>query len=169
MNETPQEYISRILGYQNGKVPMKILAATPKTIASLIRGKSAALLKKRPQPDKWSAAEIIAHLADTDLVFGFRLRLALGQSGVTIQAFDQEVWADFGKYSKTNPKESLATLTALRGHNLRMLKNLPKEMWENFGMHTERGKETITRMSEMFAGHDINHLMQIERIVKKKK
>ncbi len=168
MNETPQEYIARILGYQQGNVPMKILAATPKKLASLIRGKSAAQLKKRPQADNWSVTEIIAHLADSELVFGFRVRLVLGQSGVTIQAFDQDEWADFGKYGKTNPKESLATFSTLRAHNLRMLKGLPKEMWENFGMHTERGKESVTRMSEMFAGHDINHLMQIEKILKKK-
>jgi hypothetical protein len=169
MNETPQEYIARILSYQQGKVPMKLLGSTSKAIAKLIRGKSAAQMKKRPQPDKWSVAEIIAHLTDTELVFGFRVRLALGQSGVTIQAFDQDVWADFGRYGKSNPKESLATFAALRAHNLRMLKGLPKEMWENYGMHTERGKETVTRMSEMFAGHDLNHLMQIERILKIKK
>jgi hypothetical protein len=169
MNETPQEYIARILSYQQDKVPMKILALTSKAMTKLIRGKPASQLKKRPQPDKWSVAEIIAHLADTELVFGFRVRLALGQSGVTIQAFDQDVWADIGQYGKTNPKESLATFVALRAHNLRMLKGLPKEMWEHYGMHTERGKETITRMCEMFAGHDLNHLMQIERIVKRKK
>jgi hypothetical protein len=169
MSETPQEYIARILSYQQGKVPIKILASTSKAMTKLIRGKSAAQLKKRLQPEKWSVAEIIAHLADTELVFGFRVRLALGQNGVTIQAFDQDAWADFGEYGKTNAKESLATFTILREHNLRMLKGLPKEMWENFGMHTERGKENVTRMSEMFAGHDLNHLIQIEKILKRKK
>jgi hypothetical protein len=71
-------------------------------------------------------------------------------------------------YRKRDPKKSLEAFRALRENNLALLTSLPKPMWDNFGMHTERGKETVTRISEMFAGHDINHLRQIEKIVARK-
>ena len=117
---------------------------------------------------KWSVVEILAHLADTELVAGFRLRLILGENGITIQAFDQNIWAENFNYRQRDPKKSLEVFRILRENNLALLASLPKSMWENFGMHTERGKETVTRMTEMFAGHDLNHLAQIERIVKRK-
>lgn len=151
MQETPQEYITRILGYQAGKRPLKVQQATVKKIERLIKGVPKKKLMTRPEPGKWSVAEILAHLADTELVAGFRIRLILGANGATIQAFDQDVWAEKLNYTNRDPKKSL-----------------PKTMWDNFGMHTERGKETVTRISEMFAGHDINHTRQIERIVARK-
>ena len=168
MQETPQEYITRILGYQAGKEPLKVQQATVKKIERLIKGVPKKKLMTRPEPGKWSIAEILAHLADTELVAGFRIRLILGENGATIQAFDQDVWAEKLNYRKRDPKKSLEVFRVLRENNLTLLKSLPKPMWNNFGMHTERGKETVARIIEMFAGHDINHLTQIERIVARK-
>lgn len=82
------------------------------------------------------------------------------------QAFDQDAWAETFDYSKCDPKVSLETFRVLRENNLRMLKALPKDLWDNYGMHQERGKESISHIVAMFAGHDLNHLGQIERIVK---
>lgn len=168
MQETPQEYITRILGYQAGKNPLKVQQATVKRIERLIKGVSKKKLMTRPEPGKWSIAEILAHLADTELVAGFRVRLILGENGATIQAFDQDVWAEKFNYSNRDPRKSLEVFHVLRESNLALLKSLPKPMWDNFGMHTERGKETVTRLTEMFAGHDINHLTQIERLIARK-
>jgi DinB superfamily len=168
MQETPQEYITRILGYQEGKEPLKVQQTTVKKIERLIKGVPKKKLMARPEPGKWSIAEILAHLADTELVAGFRIRLILGENGAAIQAFDQDVWAEKLNYKKRDPKKSLEGFSMLRENNLTLLKSLPKPMWDNFGMHTERGKETVSRITEMFAGHDINHLMQIERTVKRK-
>src|SRR5216684_8246417 len=64
MQETPQDYIRRILGNLKGQKPLTIQAATPKKLGRLIARASAAKLRKKPAPGKWSAAEIIAHLAD---------------------------------------------------------------------------------------------------------
>jgi len=94
------------------------------------------------------------------------MRLIIGNSGVSVQAFDQDVWAETFAYAKRDPKQSLETFRVLRENNLRMLKALPKDLWENYGMHEERGKETITHLVRMFAGHDLNHLKQIEQIAK---
>ena len=123
-------------------------------------------LARRPEPDKWSIAEILAHLADAELVGSWRMRLIIGSNGVPIQAFDQDVWAEIFAYSRRDPKLSLETFRVLRENNLRMLKALPKDLWENYGMHQERGKETIAHIVRMFAGHDLNHLAQVEKIAK---
>lgn len=169
MTETPQQYTARILSYQQGKKPLAVLTATPGKIEKLIKKTTKAQLRKRPQPDKWSVGEILAHLADTELVFGFRMRKILEASGTPIQPFDQNVWADYSKYAKHDPQDSFTTFKILREYNLRLLKIIPASMMEQYGMHAERGKETIVRVTEMYAGHDINHFMQIEAILKRKK
>ena len=165
MNESTQQYMSRILGYQQGKKPLAILKATPAKLEKLVKKASSVKLKKRPESDKWSVGEILAHLADSELVMSFRFRLVLGSNGTAIQAFDQDIWAKFSNYAKLDPRESMKRFTALREANIRLLSSIPREMWDNFGMHSERGKETVTRMAEMLAGHDINHVRQVEELV----
>lgn len=165
MQETPQEYTARILSYQRGKKPLKVLTATPRALSSLLKKVPKARLAKRPAPEHWSVKEILAHLADSEMVFGFRLRLILGSNETPIQAFDQDVWAGYSNYAKQDIGLSLEAYTVNRERNLRLLKSLPAEMWEYWGMHSERGKETVTRVTEMMAGHDINHLDQVRRIL----
>lgn len=169
MQETPQQYTTRILGYQEGKEALKILQGTPKKIDRLIRGIPRKKLMARPEPVKWSVAEILAHLTDTELVSGFRIRLTLGLNGTPIQGFDQNVWAEKFNYGKRDPRKSLEVFRVLRENNLALLRSVPKVLWENYGVHSERGMETVTRITEMVAGHDINHLTQIEKIVKSDK
>jgi uncharacterized damage-inducible protein DinB len=166
MQETPQQYTQRILGYMNGKEPLQVQQETPKKLQKLIKPLSRAQLTRRPEPNKWSIAEILAHLADAELVGSWRMRLIIGSNGVPIQAFDQDVWAETFAYARRETKISLETFRVLRENNLRMLKALPKDLWENYGMHQERGKETIAHIVRMFAGHDLNHLAQIEKIAK---
>jgi uncharacterized damage-inducible protein DinB len=166
MQETAQQYIQRMLGHLDGKDPLRVQRETPKKLQQLIKPLSKQQLSRRPEPGKWSIAEIVAHLADTELVGGWRMRLILGSNGVSIQPFDQDVWADTLGYSRRDPKVSLETFRVLREANLAMLKSLPKNLWENYGMHQERGKESIAHIVRMFAGHDLNHLAQVERIRK---
>jgi hypothetical protein len=122
-------------------------------------------LKWKPEPGKWSIAEILAHLADAEIVGSWRMRLIAGANETAIQPFDQDVWASLFQYGKRDAKQSLEVFRVLRENNLAMLKALPRETWDNFGMHAERGKETITHVVRMFAGHDTNHVRQIEGIV----
>jgi len=166
MQETPQQYIQRILSHIDGKEPLRVQRETPKKLQQLIRPLSKKQLSQRPEPGKWSITEILAHLADTELVGGWRMRLILGSNGVSLQPFDQDVWAETLGYSRRDPKVSLQTFRVLREANLAMLKSLPKNLWENYGMHQERGKETIAHIVRMFAGHDLNHLAQVENIRK---
>src|ERR1700735_982206 len=107
MKETPQEYTKRIVGNVVTRDPMKVLAATPKKLEQLIRRRTAARLRKRPSPEKWSASEIIAHLADCEIVMGWRIRQILGAPGTAMQAFDQDAWAVACHYGKKEAHESL--------------------------------------------------------------
>jgi hypothetical protein len=168
MKETAPQYIARVTGYVEGKKPLTVQAATANRLARLIKGVPAGKLKKRPAPGKWSVVEILAHLADTEIVAGWRMRLILGSPGTPILGFDQDSWADAGRYSKRDPRKSLEQFRAFREANLSLLKSLKPEQWKHHGVHSERGVETIEHISRMFAGHDVNHIKQIQGILGKK-
>jgi uncharacterized damage-inducible protein DinB len=166
MQETPEQYKQRILGYMEGKEPLAIQAETVNKLQRFIKPLSKKQLTTRPAPGKWSIAEILAHLADTELVASWRMRLILGSNGAPVHAFDQDVWAETFNYARRDPKASFETFRLLRQNNLDLLNSVPKNLWENYGMHQERGKETIAQIVRMFAGHDLNHLGQVEKIAK---
>lgn len=166
MKETVKQYMSRIRGYVAGKDPLRVQAATPGRIRKLVRRLPARRLKRRPAPGKWSIAEILTHLAEVELVAGYRIRMILGSPGTKIQAFDQDVWARVGRYRDRDARQSLEMLCTLRESNLALLRSLSPRQWKQYGMHQERGKETVARIAEMFAGHDLNHLKQIEKLAK---
>jgi hypothetical protein len=168
MSETAQEYTKRILGNTNGKDPVKVQAATAKTIGKLMKGQPVSKLRKRPAPDKWSVGEIVAHLADAELIVAWRLRAILAAPGTPIQAYDQDALAAARNYAKHDPKKSLEHFRVVREANLALYQALSPEQWKHHGMHAERGEETLERIAHMMAGHDVNHLQQIERILKPK-
>ena len=164
MPETAQQYIHRILSHVEGQDAIKVQRASEAKLKKLIQGLGPKELKWKPEPGKWSIAEIVAHLADVEIVASWRMRAILGSNGTPIQPFDQDAWASVFQYAERDPKQSLEVFRVLRENNLAMLKALPRESWDNYGMHAERGKETIAHLARMFAGHDTNHIMQIERI-----
>jgi hypothetical protein len=165
MNETAQHYIQRMTAHVKGAQPLAVQAATGKKLARLIKGVAASTLRKRPAADKWSASEILAHLGDAEIVIGFRMRLILGAPGTPLAAYDQDLWVTSGHYEKRDPRKSLEQFSVLRDANLALLKSLMPAQWQQYGMHAERGQETIEHIVRMTAGHDINHLQQIERIL----
>ena len=165
MKETPQQYTQRILHHVEGKDPLKVQASTPTKLAALVKNVPPSKLRKRPAPDKWSVTEILAHLGDAEIVTAWRIRSILGAPGTPIQAYDQDAWVAAGRYSERDPRQCLELFRAVREANLLVLKSLKPEQWTHHGMHSERGQETIERILHMMAGHDLNHLHQIERIL----
>lgn len=164
MQESAQQYIGRILGHVEGQDAIKVQRATAAKLKKLTHALTPKQLRWQPDAGKWSIAEIVAHLADVEIVASWRMRSIIGSDGITIQPFDQDVWASVFEYSKRDPGQSLEIFRVLRENNLSMLKALPPEAWERHGMHLERGKETIAHLARMFAGHDTNHVLQVERI-----
>jgi hypothetical protein len=169
VQETVEQYMQRITGYLGDQDPMRVQAGTVAKIEKLLKGVPAAKLKKRPAPGKWSVAEILAHLADDEIVTAYRMRSILGAPGTPIAAFDQDRWAESQVYAKHDVRMSLRVLRTMREANLALLKSLQPEQWKQFGVHSERGEESIERLAQMMAGHDINHLRQIEAILVRKK
>ena len=169
MQETAEQYRARMFGHIEGSDPLKLQAAAPARLAKLLKGVSPAKARKRPAPDKWSIAEIVAHIADTELVGGYRIRAILGAPGTQIIGFDQDAWVTALHYDKRDLKKSFEQYRALREANLALLKTLTPEQWKHHGMHSERGAETVETIVRMFAGHDLNHFQQIERILAAKK
>ena len=169
MPETVQEYTQRLLSYAGEKDPLRLQQAAPKKLAALLKGKNSKQLMRRPAPEKWSVAEIVAHLADAELAISWRLRQVLANNAIPIQAYDQDLWAKTFNYAKRDPKQSVANFTALREANIALLKSVSRKLWENYGVHQERGNESVNHVVRMVAGHDLNHLLQIEKILKPKR
>jgi uncharacterized damage-inducible protein DinB len=169
MSETAQQYTQRILSNSHGLDAIKVLSSTNKKLSRLVKGASPAKLRRRPAPDKWSIAEILAHMSDVEIAVGWRLRFILGAPGTPVQAYDQNAWVKAGHYEKRDPKKSIETQRAVREANLTLLKSLSPDQWKHFGLHAERGQESVEHMVKMLAGHDINHILQIESIVNAKK
>lgn len=159
------EYIKRIEGFVKGKDPLELQRQTPGILMQLIAGKSAEQLKARPQPNKWSVAEILAHLAEDEIATAWRYRQMLEHSGIALAGFDQDLWAQIGAYGSREPQVSLELFRLLRADNLRLLQRLAPEQWECYGIHAERGRLTIKTLALHMAGHDVNHLEQIRRIL----
>ena len=165
MNETAQQYVDRITAHVEGKQPLTVQAATAKKLGRLIKGVPTSKLRRRPAADRWSVCEIVAHLDDAEIVTGFRLRMILGAPGTPIAAYDQDAWVTSGHYEKRDPHKSVEQFCVVREANLALLESLTPEQWKHYGMHSERGQETIEHIVRMTAGHDINHLQQIDRIL----
>lgn len=165
-NETAQDYISRILGNVGSEDPWRVLQSTPGRLRQLTDAKSAAELAATPDPGRWSVVQILAHLADAEVVAGWRIRSILAADGVPIQPFDQDRWAATFKYADADPGESLDLFEASRTSNLSLLRRVDPALHANHGLHAERGKETITHLIRLYAGHDLNHLAQIEALLR---
>jgi DinB superfamily len=165
MQETSEQYKQRMYGYVAGRDPVKLQSVAPAKLAKLLKGVKPAKARKRPAPGKWSIAEIVAHLADTEVAMGWRVRMVLSQPGQPIQPFDQDAWATAMRYEKRDPRKSLEQFRGLREANVALLKSLTPDDWKKSAMHPERGEQTVRAIAEMTAGHDINHIAQIERIL----
>ena len=165
MNETAQQYIERITANVQGEEPLEVQAATAQRLEQVIDGSPASALRTRPSADAWSAGDILAHLADAEIVIGFRMRLILGAPGTPIAAYDQDSWVSSGHYDQRDPRKSLEQFRVIRAANLALLASLTPEQWQQYGIHSERGQETIEQLVRMTAGHDVNHVRQIERLL----
>lgn len=166
MATTPKNYSRRLLGLVGKKDPIKVLSASPRKLEKLLKGVSTAKGRKRPAPGKWSIAEIVAHLAETELVVGYRIRLVASANKVKIQVMDQDAWVQGGHYNRRPLQQSLEHFRSLRKANLDFLRGLSRKQWSYYGRHPERGRETIRHTALMYAGHDLNHLKQIAALVK---
>jgi uncharacterized damage-inducible protein DinB len=148
--------------FLDGRPLEDILAATPAALATVIDAIDPLKASAAPTPGKWSAAEILAHLADCELVFAFRLRQTLAEDAPTIQPFDQDKWA--ATYPGISAADALAAFKAFRAWNLLLLRAAYPASARREVTHPERGTMTFQTIVETMAGHDLNHLAQLRKI-----
>ena len=154
-------YTKRILTNILGLDPMEVLRSSPKKLKAAVRGLKEEDLRRPPAKGTWSIAQIRVHMSDSELVASYSYRKMLSESGTDIQAYDENAWAKKMRYDKANTLEKLKFYEALRNDNVAFLESLSAAELECYGMHAERGKETIERLAQMVAGHDINHVRRV--------
>jgi len=155
-------YVARLLGLVGSKDHWNLLEATPGRLADLRSEIGAPGLTVPFGPGKWSARSVFAHLADVEMAIGFRIRQTVAEDGHRIQAFDQDDWAR--GYDATDADIAVPAQAALRRWNLSFFRSLDARQLSQSGLHPERGEETVDRMIRLLAGHDLNHLAQLEAI-----
>ena len=117
-----------------------------------------------PAPGKWSIRQLIAHVADTEIVAAGRLRQVIAEDNPTLVPFDQNAWVERLDYARRKPKQSLESFRRLRAENYELLKGLDEAAYERTGRHTERGPLSLRQMLELFSNHAESHARQIEAI-----
>jgi uncharacterized damage-inducible protein DinB len=137
-----------------------VLEATPARLRALVATFDRAGLDRSPAPGKWSVGRVLTHLAQTELVFGLRARMAVTTEHYVVQPMDQDRWM-----AVEPPLDAAAALDAyasLRVMNLAFFRNLSAAQRETVFLHPERGQMTVWEIAESIAGHELHHLAQIE-------
>lgn len=133
----------------------------PELVAAVITGAAGAELDFVPAPGRWSIRQILAHLADSEIVAADRLRRVIAEQNPTLMAFDQDAWAAHLNYARRKISESLETFRRLRAENYDLLKDLPEASFQRTGTHSERGVITLSQLVEAIAGHAEGHARQL--------
>jgi hypothetical protein len=162
--EHGRAYTAAVVGLVGETEPLDILGRTEAALRESIRGLAKTQLATREAADKWSINHVLRHLADSEIVWGWRMRMALAHDRPPITGYDQDAWADRLGYGEADAAESVSEFGVLRAGNLRLLRAATPEDMKRVGVHAERGEESVAHMMKMYAGHDLLHLSQIARI-----
>lgn len=162
--EQAGEYTQAILGLLGDREPLDVLRTTPAALREAVAAMSNEALSKPEAPGKWSVRHVVRHLADSELVWAWRLRLVLAHDRPTITGYDQDAWADRLHYEESDVAETLDEFGAVRRGNIRLIERASPEERKRVGVHSERGEESVEHLMRMYAGHDLLHLAQIARV-----
>lgn len=139
----------------------------PKKLAAAVSGLPDKVLRYKPAPDKWCILEIVAHLADVEIIYAYRMRQMMADKKPVIAPIDQDDWAKSLGYMQAAPAELVAQYGLNRHHNLRLLRRLKPADLSRSAYHPERETNVdLEDMVQRLAKHDANHLEQIERLKK---
>ena len=162
--EQATAYTTAILELLGARDPMDVLRHTPDAVRIAVAGVSGEQASQGEAPGKWSIRHVVRHLADSEIVWGYRLRLVLAQDRPALTGYDQDLWADRLAYGRADLGDAIADFTTLRHSNLRLLGAASEADLQRVGVHAERGEESVAHMIRLYAGHDLLHLAQLERI-----
>jgi hypothetical protein len=158
-------YVRALLELLGERDPLEVMAELDGWLDRRLSGMPEVTLRRPEAPGKWSAADVVQHLADSDLVFGFRMRMILTEDRPAIQGYDQDRWVGTLRYQEVPLDDARGQLRALRSANLRVLRRLGPAEMERVGMHSERGPESLSHLTKLMGAHDLVHRRQIDRIL----
>lgn len=168
-SSTPAEtaaYVGGLLGLLANQDPIEVLRNTPSALEQFLATVPEQILTVPEAPGKWAVRDVFAHLADSELMGGVRLRMVLAHDRPTLIGYDQDLWSDRLRYAEVDVRRALEQFAVLRRSNLRLWENLSPADLTRVGLHNERGEESLGHMRNLYAGHDILHLNQLDRIRK---
>jgi hypothetical protein len=153
----PARYIEALRGAD----PFETQRKAPKRLKKILKGMSEKQLARRPAPDKWSIKEVVAHLADGEVIMGSRIRFVAAQDRPPLPGYDQDLFVQNLGIEKIKTKDLLEAFAMARKLNMQLLARLPESALDRVGLHGERGEESIRTMITMYAGHDLIHEDQV--------
>ena len=157
-------YTSAILELLGDREPTAVLREMPVALPRAVEGLSPQQLREPERPGKWSIGQILQHLADSEVVGAWRMRLILAQDRPPLTGYDQDLWAERLHYNEVDPSDALEVFAVLRRANLRLVNGASPAELKRVGVHVERGEESLEHLIRLYAGHDLLHLRQIERV-----
>jgi uncharacterized damage-inducible protein DinB len=162
--EHASAYVAAVLDLVGDREPASILRETPAALRRAIDGLSPAQLRQPERAGKWSVRHVLQHLADSEVVWAWRMRLILAQDRPQLTGYDQDLWAERLHYDEADPSDALELFTVLRRANLRLVERATPADLKRVGVHVERGEESLEHLRRLYAGHDLLHVRQIERV-----
>jgi hypothetical protein len=158
-------YVRALLDVLGSRDPLEVLGELVPWLTARLRGIAEPALGRAEAPGKWSVVEVIQHLADSDMVAGFRIRMVLSEERPPLQGYDQDRWATEFRYREVPLTIALEQLRGLRAANLHLWKQLSPQQLERVGLHAERGPESVGHILRLMGAHDLVHRRQIDRIL----
>lgn len=162
--EQAKAYTAAVLDLLGARNPMEVLQETPLALPKALAGLSEGQMAEPEASGKWSVRHVVQHLADSELVWGYRLRMVLAEDRPRLTGYDQDLWAQRLRYDEANVENALDDFGVLRRSNLRLLAGASGDDLKRVGVHAERGEESVGHMIGLYAGHDLLHLRQLDRI-----
>ncbi len=157
-------YVAGLFEVLGERDPTAVLQETPAALRQATAGLSETLLRTAEADGKWSVLDVAQHLADSELVGGFRFRMILAHDRPSLPGYDQEAWVTNLRYHTVKLADAIADFATLRQANLRLFAAATEAELDRVMLHSERGEESLRYMRRMYAGHDLVHLRQIGRI-----
>ncbi len=158
-------YVQETIALLGAQDPVAVLAGTPDWILGRVRDLDDDLLRRPEGPGRWSLAQVLAHLADTEIAFGWRMRITLTQDRAPLHGFDEGAWVTRFGYADADAMDAFRTFAALRSWNLRVWRATTDDDLTRIAVHSERGPESFETLRSMIAGHDLRHRRQVDRIL----
>ena len=157
-------YVTALLELLGDRDPVATLRQTPDSLRPFLETVTVNAMTVPEAPGKWSIRDVVQHLADSELVGGFRLRMVIAHDRPALHGYDQDLWAERLRYRDVDVRDALEQFTVLRRANLRLWEGLSTADLTRVGLHSERGEESLEHMRRLYAAHDLLHLRQLTRI-----